>query len=157
MKNDNSTKQSNASKPMLCSGFLAPYLPFELQVKSIGIFENDPIFTMTIKEGGRRNATIDWVLREHENFKLILKPLSDLIDNILDDDNDENYQLSCELADLLNTTDSSYFVKALIKKTYYAIDHRLWIDIENWFNKNHFDWKYNLIEQGLAISIHNAR
>jgi hypothetical protein len=146
MKNDNSTKQSNASKPMLCSGFLANYLPHDVIVERIS-YKHERFKTLTAYD-----LCPDG---EIDNIRLILRPLSDLIDNILDDDNDENYQLSCELADLLNTTDSSYFVKALIKNTYYAIDHRLWTDIENWLNKNHFDWKYNLIEKGLAVSIHN--
>lgn len=98
--------------------------------------------------------------REYSNsyfdFKLVLKPLSDLIDNILEDGNDENYNLSCELAELLNTNDCSHFVKALLENKYYAVDVRLWNDIEFWLNKNHFDWKYNLIKKELAVSIHDV-
>lgn len=50
-----------------------------------------------------------------DDFKLLLRPLSFLIDNILEDGNDKNYNLSCELAELLNTNDCSHFVKALIE------------------------------------------
>lgn len=89
-------------------------------------------------------------------IKPILRPLSDLINNILDDNNDANYRLNCELAELLNTNNADYFVKALIEGTFYAIDHRLWNDIEEFLNKNHFDWKFGLIEKGLAISIHDV-
>jgi len=86
-----------------------------------------------------------------DEVKLVLKQLSDLINNILDDGNDENYKLSCELEELLNTNNCSHFLKALIENKYYVVDVRLWNDIEVWFNKNHFDWKYNLIQDGLAV------
>ena len=134
---------------------LAGYLPYGL--KGIYIEDNIGLETM-ISLSTNVGGTFVEVITNHDamdihTFKPILKPLSDLIDNILDDNNDANYQLSCELAELLNTTDSSYFVKALINKTYYAVDVRLWNDIETWLNKNHFDWKYNLIENGLAIDV----
>ncbi len=93
----------------------------------------------------------------HGGIKLILKPLSNLIDNILDDGNDENYNLSCELAGLLNTNDCSHFVKALIQNKYYSVDVRLWKDIEDWLSKNHFDWKHNLIGNGFAIDINTVK
>ena len=61
-----------------------------------------------------------------------------------------------QLSELLNTNDCKHFVKALVDNKYYAVDVRLWNDIEEWLNKNHFDWKFNLIEKGLAISIHDV-
>lgn len=90
---------------------------------------------------------------ELNDVKPILRHLSSLIDNILDDNNDANYRLNCELADLLNTNDCSHFVKSLIENKYYAVDVRLLNDIENWLNENHFDWKYNLIDKNLAIAV----
>jgi len=89
----------------------------------------------------------------YDDFKPILKPLSDLIENILDDGNDANYRLSEELCGILNTNDCSNFVRALVEDKYYAIDVRIWPDLENWLNSNFFDWKYKLIEKGLAINI----
>ena len=132
------------SKPLLPVVFLANYFPYDVKIKQRPFSEIEILKTKHLKDSFSKDVI------------LILKPLSDLIDNILDDSNDDNYQLSCELADLLNTTDSTYFVKALIQNTYYAIDHRLWTDIETWLNKNHFDWKYNLIKNGLAVSIHDV-
>ena len=141
---------------------LSPYLPYNLKLifesKGGRVVEITGLRTaLNILEDKRLiffNTTTDTLSIDY--FKPILKPLSDLLDNILYDDNDENYNLSCELAELLNTNDSSYFVKALIENKYYAMDCRLWKDIEEWFYKNHFDWKYNLISENLAISIHDV-
>lgn len=128
---------------------LAPYLPYGLKIKRkdyehknltlLGIQFNDIIHQL-----GKTPI---------ELIKPILRPLSDMIDNILDNNNDTNYRLNCELSELLNTNDCGHFVKALIENKYYAIDIRLWNDVEDWLNKHHFDWKYNLIEKDLAIDI----
>lgn len=156
--NINSNNQAeNLAKPVLTTVFLSNYLPYELKIlfnkkhkgELVGLLASKwKLAEIKFEYGNDRKET--------EFCFPILKPLSDLIDNILDDDNDANYQLNCELADLLNTTNADYFVKALIEGTYYAVDHRLWNDIETWLNKNHFDWKFNLIEKGLAVSIHDV-
>jgi|GEM_PF-1819089 len=156
--NINSNNQAeNLAKPVLTTVFLSNYLPYELKVLFNKKYKGELVGLLASKwnlaeikfEYGNDRKEIEFCFP-------ILKPISDLIDNILDDDNDANYQLNCELADLLNTTNADYFVKALIEGTYYAVDHRLWNDIENWLNKNHFDWKFNLIEKGLAVSIHDV-
>lgn len=61
---------------------LAPYLPYRLKVKSIDIFEGDPIFEMGTesKNGLLSSAGIKWVLED--NFKPILRPMSDLTELI---------------------------------------------------------------------------
>lgn len=57
--------------------YLAPYLPYKLKVKSFSIFEGDPIFEMGVASNNRKNiASISWVMED--NFKPILRPLSDL-------------------------------------------------------------------------------
>ena len=156
--NTNSNNQAeNLAKPVLTTVFLSNYLPYELKVlfnkkykgELVGLLASNWNLAEIKFEYGNDRKEIEFCFP-------ILKPLSDLIDNILDDDNDSNYQLNCELSDLLNTTNADYFVKALIEGTYYAVDHRLWNDIETWLNKNHFDWKFNLIEKGLAVSIHDV-
>lgn len=151
---------------------LAPYLPYQLNVKTkIGNLILCQINNSTkwkawfyfCKSSKNKNQLYNFnnlinadgvgrgfLLKEINPF---LKPLSDLIDNILEDGNDENYELYLQLSELLNTNDCTHFVKALIDNKYYAIDVRLWNDIEEWLNKNHFDWKFNLIEKGLAIDI----
>ena len=75
------------------------------------------------------------------SIKPILRPLSDLTKNILDDGNELNYELFCELSELLNTNDCRNFVNALINNHYYAIDIRLLNDVEQFLYKNNFDWK----------------
>ncbi len=155
---------------------LAPYLPYDLKgfafhhiidkrsLDIIGIIADKQITSSNpdYKEDydygviGREN--VGEMIGYCGNYPLsdikpILCPLSDLIDNILDDENDVNYRLNCELSDLLNTSDCSHFVKALIENKYFAIDVRLVNQVEGFLNKNHFDWKYNLIQNGLAIDI----
>ena len=158
MNTNLNNQDENLAKPVLTTVFLSNYFPYDLKAKT----ENRTCKIITINGFYYSNSELMFNSIElnggisSEEIKLILKPLSDLIDNILDDDNDANYQLNCELADLLNTTNADYFVKALIEGTYYAVDHRLWNDIEIWLNKNHFDWKFNLIEKGLAVSIHDV-
>lgn len=56
---------------------LSPYLPFKLKVKTIGLFEGDPVFIMTTDTAKTNDAPIQWVLDE-DNIKPILHPLSDL-------------------------------------------------------------------------------
>lgn len=63
--------------------------------------------------------------------------------------------MNCELSEIIESISCDYFVKALIENTFYSLDIRKWAEVENFMNKNHFDWKHNLIENGLAISIHN--
>ena len=141
-------KNGNKSKPLLCSGFLAPYLPFELQVKSIDIFENDPTFTMTIKEGGRRNATIDWILREHENFKPILKPLGDLTKD----------EKTCdEINEFLEPNGLEINNFLLLKNSLNAVAIS-WEEMQNVLNilyREHYD-VFGLINKSLAVSIHDV-
>ena len=157
--NKNSNNQAeNLAKPVLTTVFLSNYFPYGLKAKN----ENRSCKIITINGFYYSNSEI--MLNSIElnggisskEIKLILKPLSDLIDNILEDGNDENYELHLQLSELLNTNDCKHFVKALVDNKYYAVDVRLWNDIEEWLNKNHFDWKFNLIEKGLAISIHDV-
>lgn len=143
------------------SVYLSLYLPYKAQLFTTQNFRPNAKEKPLIK-GAKATLTGD-LYADIENqtygsnpFRLILKPLNLLIDNILDDDNDVNYRLNCELADLLNTNNCEYFVKALIENTFYAVDQRLWKDVEIWLSENHFDWKYNLIEKGFAISIQDV-
>ena len=150
-KHSENTESSNSTKPVLTTVFLAPYLPYDLK----GNYLVSDVVPEAKYELRNKLLTTDNFNFFLKYAKPILKPLSDLIDNILEDGNDENYELYLQLSELLNTNDCTHFVKALIDNKYYAVDVRLWNDIEEWLNKNHFDWKFNLIEKGLAISIHD--
>ena len=151
-KHSENTESSNSTKPVLTTVFLAPYLPYDLK----GNYLVSDVVPEAKYELRNKLLTTDNFNFFLKYAKPILKPLSDLIDNILEDGNDENYELYLQLSELLNTNDCTHFVKALIDNKYYAVDVRLWNDIEEWLNKNHFDWKFNLIEKGLAISIHDV-
>lgn len=85
-----------------------------------------------------------------DKITVLARPLNVLIDNILEDGNDINYELHCQLSEILNTNDCSNFVKALLENKYYAINVRKWKEIEEWLDNNHFDWRYNLIQNALA-------
>jgi hypothetical protein len=136
--------------------FLVPYLPYKLQVKSIDIFENDPIFEMTIKEGGRRNATIDWVLRERENFRPILRPLSDI---------DKEIELNGNKFIPLEVLNNMLFTKH--SKLEHCKGSLLFSTNISGFNllsmnekiQKLYEWHFDvngLINDGLAISIHDV-
>jgi len=58
------------------------YLPYKLKVKSVDIFENDPIFELGLETTSNIKGvvSIDWVLRD--NFKPLLYPLSMLTQEI---------------------------------------------------------------------------
>jgi len=161
--NTNQAEQLNETAVISCAlelFHLANYLSYDIKVKN----ENRAVKIITLKGYYYTGDTERLMFSSKEliggicvkEIKPILKPLSDLIDNILDDDNDKNYRLNCELGELLNTNHCDYFVKALIEKTFYSVDIRLWSDVEDFLNKNHFDWKFNLIEKGLAISINDV-
>jgi hypothetical protein len=80
------------------------------------------------------------------DVKPILRPPSDLTK-----DDDFNFDLNLELCDILNTSCCDNFIKSLINKTYYAVDFRILPELEDFLNRNHFDWKFGLIESGLAV------
>lgn len=62
--------------------YFTPYLPYKLRVKSFDIFEGDPIFEMSTYSfnGEIRKASLKWVIED--NFKPILRPMSDLTELI---------------------------------------------------------------------------
>lgn len=149
---------------------LAGYLPYELNLS--GYFESPQQRTVKLIAIDSQdlftygNFDPTWYVSAIDEFgnrgnygaleiKPILRPLSDLIDNILEDDNDSNYRLHLELSEILLNTDCTYFVEALIKNKYYSVNVNLWSYIEEFMYKNHFDWKYKLIERGLAININD--
>lgn len=79
-------------------------------------------------------------------FKPILRPLSDLF-------KDEYYSLYLDLCDELGSNNCEYLIKSLQNKKYYAFDIQKYEILEEWMNKNFFDWKYDLINKGIAVDI----
>ncbi|MNR15725.1 hypothetical protein D3C85_1322800 [compost metagenome] len=80
------------------------------------------------------------------SIKPILRPLSDIL-------KDENFDLYMDLCDELGLTQCEHLLKALDSKNYYAFDIQKYEILEEWMNKNHFDWKHDLIGERLAIDI----
>jgi len=83
-----------------------------------------------------------------QSLKTILRPLSDLR-------KDEFFDLYMDLCESLEMVNCANLLLALEKEYYYTIDIQKYHILEDWMNKNHFDWKHNLIEKGLAIDINN--
>jgi hypothetical protein len=82
-----------------------------------------------------------------EKIKPILRPLSDLSKS-------ENYGLYLDLCDEMTASNIDNMLDAIKDKTYYVIALQNYEKLETFLNLNHFDWKYDLIKNGLALD-HN--
>ena len=95
------------------------------------------------------------IIAERVNYKLseivpILRPLSDL-------KKDEYFDLYMDLCEDMESVSCEYLVESLINKTKYAFNLRQLEKLEEFMDKYHFDWKYNLIERGLAVDINTLK
>jgi len=81
---------------------------------------------------------------EFNDVQLLLKPISYLR-------KDEHFDAYMDLCESLDMVNCAYLLEALEKGLYYAIDIQKYYIIEQFMNKNHFDWRFNLIEKELAI------
>jgi len=79
-----------------------------------------------------------------DEIDLILKPISTLRE-------DEYFDLYMDFCESLGMVNCYHLLEALEKDKYYSMDIKKYFLVEEFMNKNHFDWKYKLIEQGLAI------
>lgn len=129
--------------------YLIPYLEHNLKVKqrpfnhieelkSIDLFRNQcSIFNKVLTD----EIPIEDIIP-------ILKPLSDLR-------KDEFFDLYMDFCESLDMVNCYFLLEALEKGKYYAIDIQKYYKIEEFMNKNHFDWRFGLIEKGLAIDINS--
>jgi hypothetical protein len=145
---ENTAENGNKSKPLLPVVFFSTYFPYGLKVnyKEGMHYGNSEIIGID-NEGIKIKGINLWVL--FKNAKPILKPLSDL-------KNDENFDLYMDLCEQLEVHRCDNLLLALENEDYYSINIQKYHIIEEFMNKNHFDWKYNLIADGLAISIHDV-
>lgn len=81
-----------------------------------------------------------------EDVNIIIKPISDLR-------KDEYFDLYIDFCESLGMVNCYHLLEALEKGKYYSMDIKKYFLVEEFMNKNHFDWKYNLINRGLAIDI----
>jgi hypothetical protein len=79
-----------------------------------------------------------------ERIKPILLPLTCL-------KKDEFFDLYMDLCEEMESLSCEYLLEALINKTKYIFNINQLEVLEDWMNRNHFDWKYDLIGKGLAI------
>lgn len=162
MKNDtkpteNTAENGNKSKPLLQAVFLQNYISYGLkvQVESIDGKEISHLTGLIIKNGfeiAQISNTDYYLCSPEENdfsIKLILRELSDL-------KKDEFFDLYMDLCEEMESISCEYLLEALINKTKYDLDITKLEPLESWMYKNHFDWKYNLIEKGLAVSLRDV-
>jgi len=133
---------------------LAPYLPYGLKV----LYQTKSTLPSSIHVMNYLNLNdniglLDCPLTDWTNLdyvKPILRPLSDLLK-----EDSENYELMLSLCDILNSSTCEHFIKAIQEKTYYGIDLRLYDEICKFMDGNHFDWRFGLIDKGIAIDINS--
>jgi hypothetical protein len=161
---------------------IASYLPYELIVKIIGKHHDYPYFKMTVEPEGKNTASIAWIMSEPKRFKPLLHPLPDIIKEIIYKGNTvvPLVQILARIS-LLDLSEcefevgefaNKYWVKASTKEGKHmdslSFDGNLFTSANNdesfsftnpqhealvMLNMFHFDWKYNLIEKGLALDI----
>jgi ribulose 1,5-bisphosphate carboxylase large subunit-like protein len=94
-------------------------------------------------------TTIENLINSHKTKVPILRPISDLR-------NDNSFDLYIELCEELETVSCENLLTAIEFGKYYAMDFSKYLKLEEFMDKNNFDWKHNLIEKGLATSIHDV-
>lgn len=153
---ENTAENGNKSKPMLQAVFFSPYLPYSVKVAYdyfgdtqeiatlIGVEDRNGETRLQINNGGS-------ALLKH--CKLILKPISDLSLLVIEEfekydgkrngkANDEIINLFCEE----NGVDEIIENIELKSLPYECVEFMF---------RNHYDF-FGLIEQGLAISVHDV-
>ena len=142
---ENPAENGNKSKPLLPVVFFSLYLPYSPRVKTNNIIRTLvpelPFDVNEINNYVAMNTVCTGI-----GHKLILKPLSYLT-------KDENFDLYMDLCEEIGVVRCEHLLLALQDNLKYAFNLQYLNALEEFMNKNHFDWKYNLIEKGLAISI----
>lgn len=118
---------------------LAGYLPYKLK-----LIDDKPKVMNAFCGHSINWCSIEYAIKMQR--KPILRPLSDL-------KKDDHFDLYMDFCEEMESISCEYLLEALINKTRYAFDLNKLGKLEEWMYKNHFDWKYGLIEKGLAIDI----
>lgn len=129
---------------------LAPYLPYGLKVINTANGKIRSVDGLNVESGKNvRRGIYSLDIYDElpiEICKPILRPLSDLT-------KDEHFDMYMDLCEDLGLTRCEHLLLALKDKLYYAFDISKLEILEEFMYKNHFDWKYNLIDKNLAIDI----
>jgi len=126
---------------------LVPYLPYRLT--GICTEENQGIEIVNGISWNEKYSEVSTNIDALDItvFKPLLRPISDLLK-----EDSENYNLMLSLCDILNSNTCEYFIKAIQEKTYYSINLLLYDKLCVLLDGNHFDWRFGLIEKGLAVT-----
>jgi hypothetical protein len=145
----NEAKNGNKSKPLLQAVFLAPYLPYDLKVKTVqneivlveGIYTFEDIYNSSVGD-----IPFDLIVP-------ILKPISDLSLLVIEEfekyDGKRNGKANEEIINIFceeNGVDEIIDNIELKSLPYECVEFMF---------KNHYDF-FGLIGKGLAVSIHDV-
>lgn len=79
-----------------------------------------------------------------DDVKLIIRPISDLR-------KDEYFDWYMDFCESLGMVNCYHLLEALEKDKYYSMDIKKYFLVEEFMNKNHFDWRFNFLQNGLAV------
>ncbi len=90
------------------------------------------------------------IIAERVNYNLsdikpILRPITDL--------RKEDSLLYQNLTQIMDAANINNLLDAIENNYHYIIDIRNYSKLEEFMDKHHFDWKYDLIGKGLAVDI----
>lgn len=128
---------------------VAPYLAYGVKIKSGNFTIRELCMEVDNYSFSDENISIKSAVTGL-GHKLILRPLSDLR-------KDEYFDLYMDFIEEMESVNLEYLIKALEEKSSYSLNIQKLEILEDFMNKNHFDWKYNLIENGLAIDINTLK
>jgi hypothetical protein len=80
-----------------------------------------------------------------DEVNLIVRPISDLR-------KDEYFDWYMDFCESLGMVNCYHLLEALEKGKYYSMSIEKYFLVEKFMNENHFDWRFNLIQNGLAVS-----
>lgn len=91
----------------------------------------------------------------HVCEKGLAKPLLHSLNKLTESNEDYFFELNLQLCEILNTSSCDYFLEALLKGKYYALDFNKSVEVNDFFKTNHFNTE-NLPE-GTFIEIETLK
>lgn len=79
-----------------------------------------------------------------DDVKLIIRPISDLR-------KDEYFDWYMDFCESLGMVNCYHLLEALEKGRYYSMSIEKYFLVEKFMNENHFDWRFNFLQNGLAV------
>ena len=79
-----------------------------------------------------------------DDVKLIIRPIADLR-------KDEYFDWYMDFCESLEMVNCYHLLEALEKGKYYSMSIEKYFLVEKFMNENHFDWRFNFLQNGLAV------